>query len=270
MGAGIAQVLLANGLRVHLIDTRPAALEAARQSIADRFASMHAKGKWAQDPGLTLERLSIGTLDDAPAFQLMIEAIAEILEVKQALFAAAMAHMPDAIFATNTSSLSVNELAASLVQKDRFVGLHFFNPAPLMPLVEVVQADTTPDWLVELCHALCQTWGKAPVIVKDSPGFIVNRVARPFYAESMRTLADGAASFQAIDHALKGQGFKMGPFELMDLIGLDVNYNVTKLVWEGLGKPARFTPNPVQGDRVARGDWGIKTHKGFYDYPKDA
>lgn len=268
MGAGIAQTALVAGYSVYLVDTRAEALEAAKAGLAGRFASLHEKGKLSEVPESVMARLSVGPLSDAPTFQLMIEAVAEIAEVKQALFAEAYRLSPDALFATNTSSLSVDKLAEDFAAPQRFLGLHFFNPAPLMPLVEVVQGKATDANVAQWGLAFCKSLGKTPVLVKDSPGFIVNRVARPYYAETMRIASESGIGFADLDAALRGQGFRMGPFELMDMIGLDINYNVTRLVWEGLGKPARFIPNDLQGSRVKEGHLGVKTGKGFYDHEK--
>ena len=267
MGAGIAQTALAAGYKVYLVDTRHEALEAARHSLSGRFDSLHEKGKLSEEPRALLARLTVGALADAPPFQLMIEAVAEIAEVKQALLALAYRRCPDALFASNTSSLSVDALAAGFAAPERILGLHFFNPAPLMPLVEVVQGSATLTEVMTWGKSFCESLGKTPVLVKDSPGFIVNRVARPYYTEAMRIVEAGGADFAAIDTALRAQGFRMGPFELMDMIGLDINYNVTRLVWEGLGQPARFVPNDLQGSRVDQGDLGVKTGKGFYEHP---
>lgn len=268
MGAGIAQTALVAGFSVYLVDTRTEALEAAKTGLSGRFASLHEKGKLAEAPDSVMARLSVGPLSDAPAFELMIEAVAEIAEVKQALFADGYRLSPGAVFATNTSSLSVDALAEGFAAPERLLGLHFFNPAPLMPLVEVVQGRATDDGVAQWGLAFCKRLGKTPVLVKDSPGFIVNRVARPYYAETMRIAAESGIGFADLDAALRGQGFRMGPFELMDMIGLDINYNVTRLVWEGLGQPGRFIPNDLQGLRVKEGNLGVKTGKGFYDYEK--
>jgi 3-hydroxybutyryl-CoA dehydrogenase len=266
MGAGIAQTILAAGYAVHLVDTRAEALEAARTGLLGRFTSLFQKEKIKETPENILARLTVGTIDDAPPFELFIEAVAEILEVKTAVFLAGYQKQPDATFASNTSSLSINALGEVFPAPAQFFGLHFFNPAPLMPLVEVIEGAQTAPEVLALGTAFCKKLGKTPVSVKDSPGFIVNRVARPFYAEAMRITQEASLSFEGVDTAMRSQGFKMGPYQLMDMIGLDINYNVTRLVWEGLGKPARFTPNTLQGSRVEAGQLGVKTKLGFYAY----
>jgi 3-hydroxybutyryl-CoA dehydrogenase len=268
MGVGICQTILAANLSVHLVDTRPDALQAATVRLKARFDSLAAKGKLQENPEATLERLTVGTLKDSPPFELLIEAVAEVEAVKEAVFFEGYSLCPDALFASNTSSLSINKLAESFPAPDRLFGLHFFNPAPLMPLVEVIQGVQNPDVIAAWAKAFCITLGKTPVHVKDSPGFIVNRVARPFYTEAMRTSLNHTIPFEAIDKAMRSQGFKMGPYQLMDMIGMDINLNVTRLVWEGLEKPNRFIPNILQTERVERGDFGVKTGKGFYEYPK--
>jgi 3-hydroxybutyryl-CoA dehydrogenase len=193
--------------------------------------------------------------------------VAEDLSIKHSVFSQAYKQEPSAYFASNTSSLSINALAEGIAAPDRFFGLHFFNPAPLMPLVEIVQGSQTGPEAVAWAQAFCKAISKTAVLVRDSPGFIVNRVARPYYTETMRATEANNLSFAEADAALRSQGFKMGPFQLMDMIGLDINYNVTRLVWEGLGKPARFLPPNLQAERIEKGHLGVKTGNGFYAYP---
>lgn len=222
MGEGIAQLALQAGHPVILIDASPAQLERARSSLDKRFASFVAKGKWQADAHaqcMAALTLANDTRAAAPAM-LVIEAIVENLDVKKALFAELETVIsPQALLASNTSSLSITAMAAGLQHAGRFLGLHFFNPPGLMPLVEVIHALQSREDVVAHAMQLMHEWGKQPVMCKDTPGFIVNRVARPFYVESFRLLEEQALSPQALDAALRGAGFKMGPCELTDLIG---------------------------------------------------
>jgi 3-hydroxybutyryl-CoA dehydrogenase len=198
---------------------------------------------------------------------LVIEAIIEDLGIKQKLFAELEGIVAtDAILATNTSSLSVTAIAGKLKHPERMVGLHFFNPAPLLPLVEVVPGLATDAALATRMMALMQAWGKTPVVCKDTPGFIVNRVARPFYGEAIRIYEEGIADMPTIDAAMKSVGFKMGPFELMDLIGNDINFTVTKTVWEAFFYDPRYKPSFTQQRQVESGRLGRKSGRGYYQY----
>lgn len=267
MGEGIAQLALQAGHPVILIDASPAQLERARSSLDKRFASFVAKGKWQADAHA--QRMAALTLANdtraaAPAM-LVIEAIVENLDVKKALFAELETFIsPQALLASNTSSLSITAMAAGLQHAGRFLGLHFFNPPGLMPLVEVIHALQSREDVVAHAMQLMHEWGKQPVMCKDTPGFIVNRVARPFYVESFRLLEEQALSPQALDAALRGAGFKMGPCELTDLIGQDVNYAVSTSLWTALGYPPHLKPSWVQGDLVAARYLGRKSGRGFY------
>jgi len=284
MGRGIAQVAAAAGHPVVLADARPAAAAGAREAIAHALASLVAKGKLAADrresilarittadttadvraPGAALSAL-------APC-GLVIEAIVEDLDAKRGLFAqlAAVA-APDAVLATNTSSLSVAAMAAGCPSPERIIGLHFFNPPPVLPLVEVVPwAGTDPD-VAEACVALMTVWGKTAVQCSDTPGFIVNRVARPFYGEALRIAEEGFASFATIDWAMRTiGGFRMGPFELMDFIGNDVNFAVTQAIYTGFFHEPRFRPSLTQQRLVAAGWLGRKSGRGYYEYHEGA
>ncbi|HEX2616379.1 MAG TPA: 3-hydroxyacyl-CoA dehydrogenase family protein, partial [Flavobacteriales bacterium] len=187
--------------------------------------------------------------------------------VKKQLFAGLEAVLaPEAVLATNTSSLSVTAIAAACQRPERMIGLHFFNPAPLLPLVEVVPGVATDPALPARMGALMKAWGKSPVMCKDTPGFIVNRVARPFYGESIRLFEEGIADMATIDAALRGAGFRMGPFELMDLIGNDINFTVTRTVWEAFFYDPRYKPSFTQQRQVESGRLGRKTGRGYYDY----
>jgi 3-hydroxybutyryl-CoA dehydrogenase len=198
---------------------------------------------------------------------LLIEAVVESAEIKRRLFATVEAQNgPQTVLASNTSSIPMEQLAEGLARPERVVGLHFFNPAPVMKLVEVIRGPMTKPDVAQRVHALAQTMGKIVVHAQDSPGFIVNRVARPYYAESLRIVGEGGVQPQDLDRLMESVGFRMGPFRLMDLIGVDTNLAVTTSVYEGLGRPPRFEPHPVQINKVAQGHNGRKSGQGFYDY----
>jgi 3-hydroxybutyryl-CoA dehydrogenase len=198
---------------------------------------------------------------------LFIEAIIEDLHAKRELFNNLAQHnQQDTIFATNTSSLPVSEIQSGIQNPGRVVGMHFFNPAPVMKLVEVVQGNQTSKSVVEEICALCKMLGKSPVVCKDAPGFIVNRVARHYYLEAMRLVETGVADFEKVDTIMEATGFKMGPFHLMDLIGIDVNLAVSKSIYEAFSGQERFKPSQLQQEKVDKGELGKKTNKGFYNY----
>lgn len=270
MGVGIAQVALEAGHRVTITDRDPTALlsvvERVRSGLTRRAARSGETDPWvARVHGRLETRPSVeAAVADA---DLVIEAAIEDLEAKQALFRAIAASAPaDAILATNTSALSVTAIASATGCPERVLGLHFFNPAPVMRLVEVVSTATTDPAIADAAADLMLAWGKAPVRCADSPGFIVNRVNRPFTIEALRLLESGEAGATDIDIAMRAAGFKMGPFELMDLIGIDVNLAAARGVWEGLGRPERLRPSPIQERLVAAGHLGRKTGSGFYRY----
>lgn len=274
MGAGIAQVALEGGWDVVLSDPNPGAIVEARRRIADGLLRRSARA--VPDPaqrdgfvaGYLAHLAAAGSLTEAAAgAQLVIEAAIEDLELKRRLFADLDdATDPQAILATNTSALSVTSIAERAGRPERVVGLHFFNPAPVLSLVEVVAGRLSADWAVERAAAIVEGWGKTAIRVTDSPGFIVNRVNRPFTLEPLRLLRAGSGTVEAIDAALVAAGFPMGPFALMDLIGIDVNLAAARSLFEAFERPPRFRPSPLQEELVAAGRLGRKTGEGFYRY----
>ena len=274
MGAGIAQVAATAGHQVYLFDSRHDAAAQALESMAKSLQKLEEKGKIEQGMGKTLmSRIkavpSLDAMDDAA---LVIEAIVEQLPVKQEVFAKLESVVsPECIIATNTSSLSVTAIASACKKAERVIGLHFFNPATLMPLVEVIPAVQTDEQLPAQCVALMKAWNKVPVIAKDTPGFIVNRLARSFYGESIKIYEEGVADMPTIDWALKTfGGFRMGPFELMDLIGNDVNYTVTETVWTQMYFDPRYRPSLTQKKMTEAKRFGRKSGRGYYNYTEGA
>lgn len=273
MGAGIAIACTMVGRSVVLYDVHAAVLEKAQVYIAAQIAKAVERGKMTQQQAdEAVKRVRTTTeLADMKDCEIAIEAIVEDRHIKGALFAALEDILPaNAIIATNTSSIAVTSLAASLRCPERFAGMHFFNPAHIMKLVEVIRGAKTSSDTVERITALALELGKAPAVAKDVPGFIVNRVARNFYNEAMRICMEEAASVEQVDTILKGVGFKMGPFELMDLIGVDTNLQVTKSIWEQYFYEPRFAPALMQEQYVQARLWGRKTGEGFYKYDKKA
>ena len=273
MGSGIAQVAATAGNEVILMDLSSDVLNKAKQSISNQLEKSIEKGKMTSIQKDSIEsNIHMATTMEALAdVDLVIEAIVERLDIKQKLFADLDAQLPSSvILASNTSSLSITSIAAVCKHPERVVGLHFFNPATLMPLVEIIPAIQTNIELPSKLKDLMVEWKKTPVIAKDTPGFIVNRVARPFYSEALRILEEGMASKEEIDFSMKQIGFKMGPFELMDLIGHDVNYAVTESVFSAFYFDPRFKPSITQTKLVEAGWLGRKSGKGFYPYPAGA
>ena len=270
MGSGIAHVAAAAGHTVYLYDTRAEAVDKGRAGIERDLRFLVGKGKLAEaDANAVLARvIPVTDLATARDAGLAVEAIVENLEVKQKLFREFESLLAaDAILATNTSSLSITQIGAALARPERLAGLHFFNPAPRMKLVEIVSGLATAVAVADTLYATAKAWGKVPVHATSTPGFIVNRVARPFYAEALRVLAERAADAATLDAALRdGCGFPMGPFELMDLIGHDVNFAVTNSVFDAYFGDKRFTPSLIQQELVAAGRLGRKSGRGFYDY----
>ncbi|WP_333660269.1 3-hydroxyacyl-CoA dehydrogenase NAD-binding domain-containing protein [Chishuiella changwenlii] len=270
MGSGIAQVFAQKGHSVALYDTNQEALNRSKQNLAKTFEKLVAKEKYTEDQAQEIQQ-NIEYVSDLVAFaevDLMIEAIVENLEIKQAVFKQVEEIVSDTcVLASNTSSLSIASIASACTKPERVIGIHFFNPAPLMALVEIIPAVQTQEGLAEEIKTLIQSVGKLPVITKDTPGFIVNRVARPFYGEAIRILEEGVADTETIDFAMTSLGsFRMGPFELMDFIGHDVNYRVTESVFEAFFYDPRFKPSFSQKRLFEAGYYGRKSGRGFYNY----
>lgn len=269
MGSGIAQVAAQAGHAVVLYDARREAVDKALTALRGILDKLVEKGRLQAEQAEDIHgRITPASdLRELEGSGLVIEAIIEDLGIKKKLFSELETIVPeDAVLATNTSSLSVTAIAAACRRPGRVIGLHFFNPAPLLPLVEVVPGLASDPTLAGRCMALMTGWGKTPVVCKDTPGFIVNRVARPFYGESIRIHEEGIADMPTIDAALKGAGFRMGPFELMDLIGNDINFTVTRTVWEAFFYDPRYKPSFTQQRQVESGRLGRKSGRGYYSY----
>ncbi|MBY0535584.1 MAG: 3-hydroxybutyryl-CoA dehydrogenase [Chitinophagaceae bacterium] len=268
MGNGIAQVCASKGYQVVLFDLNEQVLETAKKTIQKNLDFLTSKGKLSSEEANTIhQRIHYtGSLTDCIG-DLIIEAIVEKLEIKRSLFSQLMdQNKSTTIYCSNTSSLSIKAIANELPFENRLAGLHFFNPAPLMPLVEIVVAEKTDTTIIESLDAFTRSLGKTPVQCIDAPGFIVNHVARPYYIESLFLAEKTGVGFDLLDEVLESTGFKMGPFKLMDLIGNDINYAVSCSVYEQLGKPERLKPSDIQKEKVASGELGKKTGKGYYQY----
>ncbi len=270
MGAGIAQVAARAGHRVLMYDSNPKAVAAARSAMESELRALVAKGKLSKDEAeATLARVQpAAALTDLAPCGLIVEAVVEELAVKQGLFRLLEDIVSaDCLFATNTSSLSITAIGAALTRPERLAGMHFFNPPARMRLVEVVSGMATKDEVAQAIAATARAWGKHTVFAKSTPGFIVNRLARPYYGEAWRVLAENAADCATLDAIMRDcGGFPMGPFELMDLIGHDVNLTVTKSVFDATFGDRRYMPSLAQQELVRAGWLGRKSGRGIYDY----
>ena len=268
MGSGIAQVAAQSGFTTLLFDINEEVLSNAKAGIQKSLQSLIEKQKIsAEESDAVLQRLQfVNVINDCIA-DVFIEAIIEKAEAKVDIFnKLAAINSSTSIFASNTSSLSISDIQQSIIHPSRVVGMHFFNPAPIMKLVEVVKGKQTDDNTAQIIYNLCKQMSKVPVMCKDAPGFIVNRVARHYYLEAMKMVEEGICTFENIDAIMEASGFKMGPFKLMDLIGMDINLAVSKSIYEAFDKEERFAPSPLQIDKVEKKELGRKTGKGFYHY----
>lgn len=268
MGAGIAQVCATYGYKTILFDVNENTLVKAKTSIEKSFDFLVSKQKMStqQKENAVALITYTNTLNQLVA-DLIIEAIVERLDVKQKLFAdLAAINKPDAILATNTSSIPVTQIGAKVPNPSRFLGIHFFNPAPIMKLVEIISGVDTDEAIAKQCKTLIEGMGKTCVMAADAPGFIVNRVARHYYVEGLKVLEEKVADYQTIDALMENAGFKMGPFKLMDLIGVDTNFSVTNSIYNLFHQDGKFRPSRLQQQKVDAGHHGKKTGKGFYTY----
>jgi 3-hydroxybutyryl-CoA dehydrogenase len=272
MGSGIAQVAAQSGFKTILFDLNNEVLDKAKLSIQKSLQFLVEKQKFTESEAtIIFNRVRFtGEIKDCIA-DIIIEAIIENAVAKVSLFnQLAVINSIDAVFASNTSSISISEIQKQVIQPQRMVGMHFFNPPSIMKLVEVVKGSMTTNAIAQTVYELAIAMNKTPVICKDAPGFIVNRVARQYYLEALRLAEKGVAGFEEIDTIMESVGFKMGPFKLMDLIGMDVNLAVSKSIYEAFDKATRFEPSSIQINKVQKGELGRKTGKGFYQYTTNA
>lgn len=268
MGSGIAQVAAMGGYSTLLYDLDANMVEKGRAAIEKSLQTLVERNKLAAgECDAMLGRLRFSTAITDCVADLIVEAIVERPEIKAGLYQQLVGfNTPDTILASNTSSLSLTELAAAIPRPDRFIGMHFFNPAPVMKLVEVVTTTQTSPAIKQTVVEVAKQMGKTPVVCRDSPGFIVNHVARPYYLEALRLVEQGLADIETVDTLMEAAGFKMGPFRLMDLIGNDINFTVSCSVYEAMGRPLRLRPSSLQEQKVKEGALGRKTGKGYYRY----
>lgn len=268
MGAGIAQVTAAKGYNTILFDVNENMLTKAKSGIEKSLESLVQKGKLTVDNKQEiLARISFTATVKSLVADLIIEAIVERLDIKQQFFNdVAAVNGPETILATNTSSIPVTQIAATVPNPKRFLGIHFFNPAPIMKLVEIISGVETDVAIANQCKQLIEGMGKTCVMAADAPGFIVNRVARHYYVEGLKVAEERIADFETIDALMESSGFKMGPFKLMDLIGVDTNFSVTTSIYNLFHQDGKFRPSRIQQQKVDAGHHGRKTGKGFYTY----
>jgi len=273
MGIGIAQVAATNGCKVWVYDANAKQVETATVGLEKTLTRLVDKQKISSEKMVEiLSNISIATqLKDFKDCELVIEAIIENKDIKTKVFTELEKHVSEScVIASNTSSISITSLGAELQKPERFIGIHFFNPAPLMPLVEIISSLLTEKSLAKKMYSLMKDWGKTPVIAKDIPGFIVNRIARPYYGEALRMVEENIATVEQVDDAMKTLGnFKMGPFELMDLIGVDVNFSVTTTVYKDYFYDPKYKPSLLQQRMSEAKLHGRKTGKGFYEYSEN-
>ena len=268
MGSSIAQAAAQHNFHAILYDVSTGMLEKARTAMESNLQALVRKNKVTAEAGTAIMgRIQfVSDINDCLA-DLVIEAIVEKPEVKVGLFnQLAEVNHSEVVFATNTSSLSVTDIAQKVMHPERVAGMHFFNPATIMKLVEVVATPFSNEQTIQTIMQTARQMEKTPVLCKDAPGFIVNHVARPYYLEALKLVEQGISDYQTIDNLLEASGFKMGPFRLMDLIGNDINYAVSCQVYEALGQPNRLQPSPIQKEKVEKGELGRKTGKGYYQY----
>ena len=269
MGTGIAQLSAMKGISTIQFDISTDMLEKSRKVIEANLNTLVNKDRIGPlEKEEIISRIKFSSQINDCVADLVIEAIIEKKEAKQDLFnQLTLINHPQTILASNTSSISITEIAKTVTSPSRVIGMHFFNPAPVMKLVEIVRTEDTEEEIIQALVALSEKMGKIPVVCNDSPGFIVNRVARSYYLEAMRLVEAGLASVETVDIAMESAGFKMGPFRLMDLIGMDINFGVSQIVWKALGEPDRLRPSLLQEQKVKQNELGRKTGKGFYTYP---
>ena len=269
MGTGIAQLSAMKGISTIQFDISTDMLEKSRKGIEANLNTLVNKDRIGPlEKEEIISRIKFSSQINDCVADLVIEAIIEKKEAKQDLFnQLTLINHPQTILASNTSSISITEIAKKVTSPSRVIGMHFFNPAPVMKLVEIVRTEDTEEEIIQAIVTLSEKMGKIPVVCNDSPGFIVNRVARSYYLEAMRLVEAGLATIETVDIAMESAGFKMGPFRLMDLIGMDINFGVSQIIWKALGEPDRLRPSLLQEQKVKQNELGRKTGKGFYTYP---